>query len=140
MNLRPIFHISDKIKYFTPGYHSITPEGINNRLTFLNQCMRQGPSVNDSGVIQPQNLSFGRPPICIIRIGDFFHTKVAINSLSITYDGPQWDTNPEGIGVQPMIATVALTVDLIGGHSLLGPINRLQNAVSFNYYANTMAS
>jgi hypothetical protein len=36
-----------------------------------------------------------------------------------------------------MIATVSLTVDLIGGHSLLGPINRLQNAVSFNYYANT---
>ena len=130
-------NISDKIKYFSPGYHSITPEGINTRLTFLNQCMRQGPSVNDSGVIQPQNLSFGRPPICIIRIGDFFHTKVAINSLSITYDGPQWDTNPEGIGVQPMIATVSLTVDLIGGHSLLGPINRLQNAVSFNYYANT---
>lgn len=130
-------NISDKIKYFTPGYHSITPEGINSRLTFLNQCMRQGPSINDSGVIQPQNLSFGRPPICIIRIGDFFHTKVAINSLSITYDGPQWDINPEGIGVQPMIATVSLSVDLIGGHSLLGPINKLQNAVSFNYYANT---
>ena len=129
--------ISDKIKYFTPAYHSITPEGLNSRLTFLNQCMRQGPSVNDSGTIQPQNLSFGRPPICIIRIGDFFHTKVAINSLSITYDGPQWDINPEGIGVQPMIATVSLSVDLIGGHSLQGPINRLQNAVSFNYYANT---
>jgi len=129
--------ISDKIKYFTPAYHSITPEGLNSRLTFLNQCMRQGPSVNDSGVIQPQNLSFGRPPVCILRIGDFFHTKVVINSLSITYDEPQWDINPEGIGVQPMIATVQLSVDLIGGHSLQGPINRLQNAVSFNYYANT---
>ena len=107
--------------------------------------MRQGPSIYDKptskdGVdvgIQPQNLSFGRPPICILRIGDFFHTKVAINSLQISYDGPQWDLNPEGIGVQPMIATVTLSIDLIGGHSLVGPINRLQNAVSFNYYANT---
>jgi hypothetical protein len=87
--------------------------------------------------VQPQNLSFGRPPICILRIGDFFHTKIAINSLSITYDGPQWDINPEGIGVQPMIATVSLSIDYIGGHSLVGPLNRLQNAVSFNYYANT---
>jgi hypothetical protein len=60
-----------------------------------------------------------------------------INSLSITYDGPQFDLNPEGIGVQPMIATVQLSVNLIGGHSLDGPINRLQNGVSFNYYANT---
>jgi hypothetical protein len=137
--------ISEKIRYFHAGFHSITPEGFNSRLTFLNQCMRQGPSIYDKqtvqdGVevgVQPQNLSFGRPPICILRIGDFFHTKVAINSLSIAYDGPQWDINPEGIGVQPMIATVQLSIDYIGGHSLVGPINRLQNAVSFNYYANT---
>jgi hypothetical protein len=137
--------ISEKIKYFHPGFHSITPEGFNKRLTFLNQCMRQGPSIYDKKTlkdgtevgVQPQNLSFGRPPVCILRIGDFFHTKVIINSLSITYDGPQWDINPEGIGVQPMIATVSLSIDYIGGHSLVGPLNRLQNALSFNYYANT---
>lgn len=132
--------ISEKIKYFQAGYHSTTPEGLNTRLTFLNQCMRQGPSINNQGdKIQTQNLSFGRPPVCILRIGDFFHTKVVINSLSINYDegGIKWDLNPEGIGVQPMIANVSLSVDLIGGHSLVGPINRLQNAVSFNYYANT---
>lgn len=137
--------ISEKIRYFHAGFHSITPEGLNSRLTFLNQCVRQGPSIYDKkttsdGVevgVQPQNLSFGRPPICILRIGDFFHTKIAINSLQISYDGPKWDINPEGIGVQPMIASVQLSIDLIGGHSLVGPINRLQNAVSFNYYANT---
>jgi len=138
-------YISEKIKYFQPAYHSITPEGFNSRLTFLNQCMRQGPSIYDKKTlkdgtevgVQPQNLSFGRPPVCILRIGDFFHTKIIINSLSITYDGPQWDINPEGIGVQPMIATVSLSIDYIGGHSLVGPLNRLQNALSFNYYANT---
>ena len=137
--------ISEKIKYFHPGYHSITPEGFNSRLTFLNQCMRQGPSIYDRKTnkngeevgVQPQNLSFGRPPICILRIGDFFYTKIVINSLSISYDGPQFDLNPEGIGVQPMIASVQLSIDLIGGHSLSGPLNRLQNALSFNYYANT---
>ena len=134
-------YISEKIKYFQPGYHSMTPEGLNSRLTFLNQCMKQGPSIYDGGAgIQPQNLSFGRPPICILRIGDFFHTKIAINSLSISYEGGsgiQYDLNPEGIGVQPMMANIQLSIDLIGGNTLSGPINRLQNAVSFNYYANT---
>jgi hypothetical protein len=137
--------ISEKIKYFHPGYHSLTPEGFNSRLTFLNQCVRQGPSIYDTKRnvngdevgVQPQNLSFGRPPICILRIGDFFYTKIAIQSLSISYDGPQFDLNPEGIGVQPMIASVQMSIDLIGGHTLSGPINRLQNALSFNYYANT---
>jgi hypothetical protein len=36
-----------------------------------------------------------------------------------------------------MIASVSLSIDYIGGHSLVGPLNRLQNALSFNYYANT---
>ena len=135
--------ISEKIKYFHPGFHSTTPEGLNTRLTFLQQCLRQGPSIydkSDANGIKPQNLAFGRPPICILRIGDFINTKVAINSLSINYasgNAPQWDLNPEGIGVQPMMADVTLSLDILGGQSLQGPINRLQNALSFNYYANT---
>ena len=133
--------ISEKIKYFHPGFHSTTPEGLNTRLTFLQQCMRQGPSIYDNrDTIQAQNLAFGKPPICILRIGDFFHTKVAINSLNITYEAGssiQWDLNPEGIGVQPMMATVTMSLDILGGQSLVSPINRLQNALSFNFYANT---
>jgi len=133
--------ISEKIKYFHPGFHSMTPEGLNTRLTFLQQCMRQGPSIyDDRDTVQPQNLAFGRPPICILRIGDFFNTKVVINSLNITYEsgtGIQWDMNPSGIGVQPMMADVTMSLDIIGGQSLISPLNRLQNALSFNYYANT---
>jgi hypothetical protein len=134
--------ISERIKYFHPSFHSTTPESFNKRLNFLHQCTRQGPSVYSSGDdIKPQNLAFGRPPVCILRIGDFFYSKVIINSLSISFAGgggsPQWDLNPEGIGVQPMIADVNLSIDIIGGQSLNGPINRLQNALSFNFYANT---
>ena len=103
--------------------------------------MRQGPSIYDNrDTLQAQNLAFGRPPICILRIGDFFHTKIAINSLNITYEAGsaiQWDLNPEGIGVQPMMANVTMSLDIIGGQSLVSPINRLQNALSFNFYANT---
>ena len=137
----PFMHhkITDKIKYFDPAFHSISPEGFNARLTFLHQCTRQGPTVGRSDMISKSanNLSFGRPPVCILRIGDFYYTKIIIKSLSINYDPNTWDLNTEGIGVMPMMASVDLTFEFIGGSDLAGPVSRLQNAISFNYYANT---
>lgn len=141
----PVMHhrLVDKIKYFDPAFHSITPEGFNARLTFLHQCTRQGHTVSateKSGWSKAAgNLAFGRPPVCVLRIGDFYHTKIAITSLDIQYDdgGVQWDLNPEGIGLQPMMAKVSLNIVFLGGSDLGAPVSRLQNAVSFNYYANT---
>ena len=127
--------VKEKIKYFHPGFHSMTPEGFNSRLNFLHQCTRQGTTTNSDG--NPDNLAFGRPPVCILRLGDFYHTKIIIDSLTIDYDPLVWDLNPEGVGVQPMIANVTISFAFIGGSSLKGPINRLQNAVSFNFYANS---
>ena len=138
----PFLHnrIVDKIKYFDPAYHSITPEGFNARLTFLHQCTRQGSTTSASSTKSSRtasNLSFGAPPICVLRIGDFFHTKIIIDSLNISYDDMTWDLNDEGIGVMPMIADINIGFKFLGGSDLSGPITRLQNAVSFNYYANT---
>jgi len=135
--------LRDKIKYFTPAFHSMTPEGLNARLTFLQQCMRPGQTIP---VIGPDgkpkyndalNTAFGAPPILVLRVGDFYHTKIVPNSLQISYDPLVFDINPEGIGVQPMIAKVSLSFDFIGGHGLAEPVKQLQNALSFNYYANT---
>ena len=132
--------ISDRIKNFDPVFHSMSPEGFNARLTFLNQCMRQGPTIswsdNRNGY-NANNMAFGRPPVCVLRVGDFYNTKIIINSLNITYDPLVWDLNHEGIGVMPMIANVTIGFNFIGGSELGGPIERLQNATSFNYYANT---
>lgn len=132
--------IIDKIKYFTPAFHSITPEGFNARLAFLHQCTRQGHtySVSDTGNAfkSAGNLAFGRPPICVLRIGDFYHTKIVIDSVTIDYENPQWDMNPEGIGMQPMYARISLNFKFLGGSDIEAPISRLQNAISFNYYAN----
>jgi hypothetical protein len=120
----------------------MSPEGFNARLNFLHQCTRQGHTYeakSGNGVKTAHNLAFGRMPVCVLRIGDFINTRIIINNININYDngGMQWDLNPEGIGVQPMYAKVNLGITIIGGQSLEGPISRLQNAVSFDYYANT---
>lgn len=129
--------------YFYPAFHSQTPEDFHKRLTFLQQCTRQGAAVrtttkeDETGIPRAKNSVFGRQPICILRIGDFFYTKIIIETLTIDYNETTWDLNPEGFGLQPMIADVTLQIKIIGGQSLKGPIDALQNAVSFNYYANS---
>jgi len=134
--------LTEKIKYFHPAFHSMTPEGLNSRLTFLLQCVRPGDTIPvkgfaDSVDIGARNTSFGPPPICVMRIGDFYHSKIIIRDVNITFDEAVWDLNPEGIGVQPMIANVSLQIAFIGGQGLDKPVERLQNALSSNFFANT---
>ena len=135
--------IKEKIKYFSPSFHSMTPEGLNSRLVFLNQCMRPGETIpvigpdNQPVYNDAVNTSFGAPPILVLRIGDFYNTKIVPTNLTIQYEPLIFDLNPEGIGVQPMIANVSLSFNFIGGSGLSGPIERLQNAISFNYFGNT---
>jgi hypothetical protein len=62
------------------------------------------------------NTAFGAPPVLILRIGDFFNTKIIPTSLSISYE--QLDINPEGIGIQPMIAKVQMSFNFVGGSGL----------------------
>lgn len=137
-------NLRDKLKFFQPAFHSTTPEGLNSRLTFLQQCMRPGdtiPTIKDvNGSQQLQynnatNTSFGAPPVLVLRIGDFYNTKIIPESLNITYE--QLDINPEGIGIQPMIANVQMGFKFVGGSGLKESIDKLQNALTFNYYANT---
>jgi len=129
--------IKEKIKYFQPAFHSTTPEGFNARLTFLQQCMRQGRTHGVVDNNNPSNLAFGRPPVCILRIGDFYNTKIIIDNVTFDFEPLVWDLNPEGVGVQPMICNVNMSFSFIGGSSLNGPISKLQNALSYNYFANT---
>ena len=137
-------NLRDKLKFFQPAFHSITPEGLNTRLTFLQQCMRPGDTIPTVKTVNGQttneynnatNTAFGAPPVLVLRIGDFYNTKIIPNNLSLTYES--LDMNPEGIGVQPMIANVTLTFDFVGGSGLKESVDKLQNALTFNYYANT---
>ena len=137
-------NLKDKLKFFQPAFHSMTPEGLNTRLTFLQQCMRPGDSiptikeVDGAPTLQynnATNTAFGAPPVLVLRIGDFYNTKIIPNSLNFTFE--ELDINPEGIGIQPMIANVTLGFNFVGGSGLKESVDKLQNALTFNYYANT---
>jgi hypothetical protein len=134
--------LKEKLRYFHPGFHSMTPEGLNSRLTFLQQCLRPGNTIpvkgiSDNSDINARNTTFGPPPICVLRVGDFYNSKVIIKDLNIQFEENTWDLNPEGIGIQPMIASVTMQISFLGGHGLEKPIERLQNALSSNFFANT---
>jgi outer membrane protein OmpA-like peptidoglycan-associated protein len=137
-------NLKDKLKFFNPAFHSTTPEGLNSRLTFLNQCLRPGETIpvvktiNGKATLQYNNAvntAFGAPPVLVLRIGDFYNTKIIPDSLNITYEN--LDINPEGIGIQPMIANITMGFKFVGGSGIKDAVDRIQNALSFNYYANT---
>ena len=134
--------LREKLRYFHPGFHSMTPEGLNSRLTFLQQCLRPGNTIpikglSDNSDINARNTTFGPPPVCVLRVGDFYNSKVVIRDLNIQFEENTWDLNPEGIGIQPMIADITIQLNFLGGHGLEKPIERLQNALSSNFFANT---
>jgi hypothetical protein len=137
-------NLKEKLKFFQPGFHSMTPEGLNTRLTFLQQCMRPGDTIptiktvgqtNELQYNNAINTAFGAPPVLVLRVGDFYNTKIIPTSLGLTYE--DLDINPEGIGIQPMIANVTLSFNFVGGSGLKESVDKLQNALTFNYYANT---
>lgn len=128
---RLISTYADNIKYFMPVFHSQTPIDLNKRVTFLQQCTKQGNSVGNGNSI------FGTPPVCVLRLGDFFNTRIIITNMTLDYEPLIWDTNPEGIGMQPMLCRVNISCMIIGGSSLRGPLTKLQNALDYNFYANT---
>jgi hypothetical protein len=61
---------------------------------------------------------------------------MVINNIGFSYDPLLWDLNPEGSGVQPMICSVNVNCNIIGGSSLKEPVTQLQNAISSKFYAN----
>jgi len=71
----------------------MTPEGLNTRLTFLQQCMRPGDTiptikeVNGTPTLQYNNAvntAFGAPPVLVLRVGDFYNTKIIPDSVNLS--------------------------------------------------------
>jgi hypothetical protein len=121
---------------FQNGLITYTPYELYKRLTFLQQCTRQGlTQENDDNI---SNAVFGRPPFIIFRLGDMYNTKAIITGLTFDFeDTLPWDLNPEGFGVQKLGCRVSLSMNIIGGSSVDGPKNHIPNAYSRRYYANS---
>lgn len=126
----------ENVDYYAPMFHSQTPYDMYKRKQFLQQLMYPGDTREKEAQVGSNSL-FGRMPVCIIRIADDFHSKCLVNNLSLDMTESTWDTNPEGMGMQPMFLKVTMDVTLIGGMSMKGPINRLQTATDFNHVANS---
>ncbi len=133
--------LKDKSKYYKQAFHSQTPEDFHRRMTFLHQITRQGRALSlTSGNATAANSVFGRQPYIILNIGDLYKSKAIVSNINfdLNVDGaPIWDLNPEGMGVQPMACRVSMSLTLIGGQSMETDIEKLQNAVSFNFYKNS---
>lgn len=126
-----------KSRIVSPGILSYTAKDLYDRLTFLNQCTRQGASTDT----QPNTISnsiFGKPPVIVIRIGDMYFTKAVVSQITIDFqDTNTWDLNKGGNGVQFMSCDIILSVKLIGGSTIEGPTKHILNADSRSYYANS---
>jgi hypothetical protein len=125
----------NKMDYYKPTFHSQTPYDFNERIQFLLQTTRPRESfggVMDGGT----NSLFGKMPVCVLRIGDFIHSKVVVNNVNIDYTDTTWDMNPEGMGMQPMVAKVTMDVSVIGGMGMEWPVNKVLTANDFNFVAN----
>lgn len=131
--VRKLIHYGKK-DYYVDLFHANHPEDYHRRRTFLAQLGYPGNAKTKFG---SSNSAFGRMPIAILRIGDFIHSKVVIDGIDFSEEELIFDFNYEGMGVQPMITKVSLSFTILGGHSLKSHIDRLQNAVSFNHYANS---
>jgi len=122
-------------KKFQNGLITYTPYELYKRLTFLQQCVRQGKTQQSEGI---SNAVFGKPPVIVFRLGDMYNTKAIITNLGISFENElPWDLNPEGFGVQKMGCKITLNMSLIGGSSIDKPIDHILNADSRRFYANS---
>jgi hypothetical protein len=125
----------DKLDYYKPTFHSQTPYDFNERIQFLRQTTRPRQTIQTMTDTGSNNL-FGKMPICVLRIGDFINSKVVVNNVNIDYAETTWDMNPEGMGMQPMLAKVTMDLSVIGAMALEWPVNKVLTANDFNFVAN----
>lgn len=126
-----------KNKIISPGLMSYSAKDMYDRLTFLNQCTRQGATI-DSDPNTISNTVFGKPPVMVIRIGDMYFSKAILTQLTIDFaDENNWDLNINDTGVQFMSCEVVISLKLIGGSTIDGPTKHILNGDSRSYYANS---
>ena len=93
---------------FRPAFFSGDKVDFVNRMEFLSQCTRPSRNNKDTG------FQFINPPVCHIKLGDWFNYDVVINSVSVNYEEVPWTFDLDFNGrVQPMWANVTLQFNIV---------------------------
>jgi len=93
---------------FQPAFFSGDKVDFVRRIEFLSKLTRPSASPD-----QPNTgFSFTKPPICHIRLGDWWNHDIVVNSVSYDYAESPWTL--DGGRVQPMWVSVSISFNIIG--------------------------
>jgi len=91
---------------FQPAFFSGDLVDFKKRAEFVAKLTR--PAKNDSAA----GFSFTKPPVCHLRLGDWFDHDVIINSVSYDYANAPWTIGGEK--TQPMWVSVNINFNIVG--------------------------
>jgi hypothetical protein len=105
---------------FQPSYFSGSKVDFKNRMEFLAKLTR--PAANGSDVNFNDatgkwegagGFSFTSPPVCHLRLGNWYDHDIIINSVSYDYSNAPWTSDFSDV-MQPMWANVTINFNIVG--------------------------
>ena len=100
--------LNDMNRYllFQPAFFSGSLVDFSRRITFLSRCTR--PALNNT----KSGFSFTNPPVCHIKLGDWWDHDAIINSVTYDYSDVPWTVTDTS--VQPMWLGVTINFNMVG--------------------------
>ncbi len=91
---------------FQPTFFSGDKYDFRERLRFIQKSTK--PAKNLVG----RGFAFTRPPLCHLRLGDWFNHDIIINTVSYNYENSPWTFDRDG-KVQPMIVSIQMNFNIV---------------------------
>jgi hypothetical protein len=111
---------------FQPAFFSGDKVDFVTKMDFLGKLTRPSSAKSNSG------FSFTRPPVCHIKLGDWWDSDIIIDSVSFNMTNAPWTL--DGGRVQPMWATVSINFKFVGSYGSSNGLPVLSDDVS-GFYA-----
>jgi len=92
---------------FQPAFFSGNLVDFKRKMEFLAKMTRPANNTSSDG------FSFTKPPVCHMRLGDWFNHDIIVNSVSYDYSSAPWTLDDNGMN-QPMWASVTVSFNIIG--------------------------
>ena len=92
---------------FQPSFFSGDKVDFKTKMDFLAKLTRPAKADQCSG------FSFTKPPVCRIRLGDWWNNDIVVTTVNFSYEDSPWTLDDTGV-VQPMWATVNMNFKFVG--------------------------